>query len=104
MIRTQIKQPAPEPTEGKPVSSGEEWLGRPPRNDDGRRRLWERLNPRHRRLLRILARALVLRQNKAPLPETAQEKLRAALEQLEQLSRRIEKLLGALTNRTTPPA
>ncbi len=104
MIRTEIKQPAPEPAEGKPVASGEEWLGRSSRHENGRQRLWERLNPQHRRLLRILARGLALRQKKAELPEIAQQKLRAALDELEQLSRRLEKLLATLTNRTTPPA
>jgi IS4 transposase len=99
MIHTQPKQNVPEPEEGKPVSSAEEWLGR---NASGRQRLWERLNPRHRKMLRMLGRALVLRQRKGHVPETAWEKLAAALDELERLARRIEQLLAALASRTPP--
>jgi hypothetical protein len=100
MIRTLRQHPAPEPAEGKPVASGEEWLGR---NASGRRRLWERLNPRHRKLLRVLARALVVRQEKARVPEPVWSKLAAALEELDRLARRIEQLLATLASRTPPP-
>jgi hypothetical protein len=129
MIQNKPRKPAPEPAEGKPVASGEEWLGRSPQgtNDRGeaaraaeRRRLWERLSPQHRRLLRVLARALVLRQTKGRQPEAVHAKLLLALMELERVGRRIEEALvslssGAsltnrasltnktlLTNRTTP--
>ena len=100
MIHSRIEQPAPEPNEGKPVASAEQWLGR---NTSDRRKLWERLNPRHRRLLRLLARALVLRQGKARLPEAERSRLAAALDEVERLARRIEQILATLANRTTPP-
>ena len=99
MIHAQPQQNVPEPAEGKPVSSAEEWLGR---NANGRQKLWERLNPRHRKMLRMLGRALVLRQQKGNVPETAWQKLIAALDELERLARRIEQLLAALASRTPP--
>jgi hypothetical protein len=119
MIQNKPRKPAPEPGEGKPVASGEEWLGRSPQpqatNDRGeagraaeRRRLWERLSPQHRRLLRVLARALVLRQTKGRQPEAARTKLLLALGELERVGRRIEDALASLssgaslTNKTTP--
>lgn len=74
----------------QPTTSGEEWLGR---NRGEKRRLWERLNPRHRKLLRVLATALALRQNKAHLPEPVRGRLLAALDELERLAARIEQLL-----------
>jgi len=107
MIQNRPRKPAPEPAEGKPVASGEEWLGRSPQaaNDRGeagrateRRRLWERLSPQHRRLLRVLARALVLRQTKGRQPEAVSEKLLFALMELERLGRRIEDALAGLTS------
>jgi IS4 transposase len=100
MIHTQPQQNVPEPAEGKPVASAEEWLGQ---NASGRQRLWERLNPRHRKMLRMLGRALVLRQRKGHVPEGAWAKLAAALDELERLARRIEQLLAALASRTPPP-
>jgi anion-transporting ArsA/GET3 family ATPase len=100
MIRHTATQILPEPAQGKPVASAEQWLGR---NASSRQHLWERLNPRHRKQLRLLARALVLRQEKARLPEPARTKLSAALDELERLANRIEQLLAALTNRTPPP-
>ncbi len=85
--------PAPEPAEGQPVASGEQWLGR---NTDGRRRTWDRLNPRHRKALLVLARALVLRQLQARLPEQVQAKLHAIVEDMERLAGRVEKFLAAI--------
>jgi len=73
----------------QPTASGEEWLGR---NAPEKRRLWERLNPRHRKLLRVLATALALRQDKAHLPEPVRARLLAALNELERLAARIEQL------------
>lgn len=73
-----------------PTASGEEWLGR---NRGEKRRLWERLNPRHRKLLRVLATALALRQDKAHRPEPVRARLLAALDELERLAARVEQLL-----------
>jgi hypothetical protein len=101
MIHSRIDQPAPEPNEGKPVASAEQWLGR---NTSDRRKLWERLNPRHRKMLRLLGRALVLHQEKARLPEEMRARLAAALDELERLAHRIEQILATLANRTTPHA
>jgi hypothetical protein len=87
------RPPAAEPAEGQPVASGEQWLGR---NADGRRRTWERLNPRHRKALLVLARAFALRQSQARLPEQVQAKLRAIVEEIERLAGRVEKLLAVI--------
>ncbi len=88
-----------EPATGRAEISGEQWLGR---NATGKRRLWERLNPRHRKQLRVMARALALRQTQARLPEPARAKLAALLDELERLAARIEKLLAAMATRTPP--
>ena len=103
MIRPTPTQP-PAPSEGnapQPVASGEQYLGR---NASAKRRLWERLNPRHRKLLLVLARALVLRQEQARLPEDLRTKLLTALNELERLATRIERLLAAVSRRTPPVA
>jgi hypothetical protein len=100
MITAKPEAPAPELGGGRPVASAEQWLGR---NASGRRQLWERLNPRHRKQLRLLARALVLRQSKARLPEPVCERLLAALDELERLTRRIEQLLAAVAGTKSPP-
>ena len=99
MIRSETKPPPPEPADGRPVASGDEWLGR---NSSARRRLWEQLNPRHRLELRLLARALALRQSKGRIPENIRQKLLAALEELDHLARRIEHILATLTKPTPP--
>jgi hypothetical protein len=90
MIQRKAFLPASPNSAERPVASGEEWLGH---NRDEKRRLWERLNPRHRKLLRVLARALALRQNKAQLPEPVRARLLAALDELERLATRLEQLL-----------
>jgi hypothetical protein len=89
--------PQPEPPSGRPVASGEQWLGR---NAGEKRRLWERLNPRHRKSLLMLARALALRQSSARLPEPFRATLLALLEELDRLAARVEKLLAAVASRT----
>ena len=86
-------------TESKPVASAEQWLGR---NASEKRRLWERLNPRHRKQLRLFARALVLRQEKSRIPENTRGSLLAALDELDRLAARIEQLLNAALSRTPP--
>jgi hypothetical protein len=79
----------------RPVASAEQWLDR---NESTKRRLWERLNPRHRKQLQILARALALRQTEGHLPEESQRRLRALVEEFERLLARAEKLLAELIN------
>lgn len=88
-----------EPANGRPEVSGEQWLGRSGNSSEAPgRRLWERLNPRHRKTLLLLARALVLRQAQARLPEPLRARLVTALEELERLAARIEKLLATLAS------
>jgi hypothetical protein len=101
MIRPGEKAEAtPEPQTGRPAQTGEAWLGRD-RSD--KRRLWERLNPRHRKELRMLAEALALQQTRAKLPEPAQSRLNAALGELERVVRRIAAILAEVARRTPPP-
>jgi hypothetical protein len=101
MIRpTEKTTQAPEPQNGQSASSGESWLGR---NRSSKRQLWERLNPRHRKELRMLAEALALRQNQARLPEAARTRLNAALGELDRVIRRIAAILAELARRTPPP-
>jgi len=90
---------APEPENGQPAASGEGWLGR---NTSEKRRLWEGLNPRHRKELRMLAEALALQQNHARLPPAARERLDAALAELDRVIRRIAAILMELARRTPP--
>ncbi len=98
MIRQtqKMEQPA-EPQTGRPAESAEGWLGR---NRSGKRQLWERLNPRHRKELRLLAEALALQQNHARLPEAARARLDAALVELDRVIRRIAGILAELARRT----
>ena len=101
MIRpTKKTERGPEPQIGQPASSGEGWLGH---NRSEKRRLWERLNPRHRKELRMLAEALALKQNHARLPEAARWRLDAALGELDRVIRRIAAILAELARRTPPP-
>jgi hypothetical protein len=101
MIRqTEKTEQATEPLTGRPAGSGEAWLGR---NQSNKRRLWERLNPRHRKELRMLAEALALQQTHARLPEPARLRLSAALGELERVVRRIAAILAEVARRTPPP-
>lgn len=100
-----IRQPQkterrPEPQNGQPAESGEGWLGH---NRSGKRRLWERLNPRHRKELRLLAEALALQQNHGRLSEITRSRLDAALADLDRVIRRIAALLAEVARRTPPP-
>jgi hypothetical protein len=98
MIRqTQKGEQAAEPQTGRPADSAEGWLGR---NRSGKRQLWERLNPRHRKELRLLAEALALQQNHARLPEATRARLDAALAELDRVIRRIGAILAELARRT----
>lgn len=99
-----ITSAPPEPETGRPEISGEEWLGRKPgAPQTSKRRLWERLNPLHRKQLRLLAQALALRQSQARLPESLRGRLIAALGELERLASRIERLLAEFASRRPPP-
>src|SRR5260370_1320183 len=77
MIHPRKQNPAPvaEPETGRPAGTGEEWLGR---NRSSKRRLWERLNPRSRRQIRLIAEALALQQTHAQLPDSVRGRLSAA--------------------------
>jgi hypothetical protein len=88
-----------EPEAGRPAGTGEEWLGR---NRSAKRRLWERLNPRHRKELRVIAEALAMQQRHANLPEPLRARLSESIEQVERLARRIGALLVEVTRRTPP--
>jgi hypothetical protein len=101
MIRlTDKPEQAAEPQTGRPAQSGEAWLGR---NRSEKRRLWERLNPRHRKELRMLAEALALRQTHGRLTEPARSRLDAALGELERVVGRIAVILAEVARRTPPP-
>ena len=86
-----------EPESGRPASTGEEWLGQ---NRSTRRRLWERLNPRSRKQIRVLAEALALQQTHANLPEPLRARLSAVVDELERLLARIPALLVEVARRT----
>lgn len=86
-----------EPATGRPSETGEAWLGQ---NRSDKRRLWERLNPRNRNDLRLLAEALALHQTQARLPEPARARLAAAMGDLERLARRVAAILAERAGRT----
>jgi len=101
MIR-QREQSSPEkqiaePEAGRPAGTGEEWLGR---NRSSKRRLWERLNPRSRKQIHVIAQALALQQTHAQLPEPLRARLSAAVEELERHVARIRALLLEVARRT----
>jgi hypothetical protein len=103
MIR-QREQPNPEkriaePETDRPAGTGEEWLGR---NRSSKRRLWERLNPRCRGQIRIIAEALALQQTHAQLPEPLRSRLSAAVNEIERLVARTRALLAEVARRTPP--
>jgi hypothetical protein len=101
MLPTTNNSPSPpEPQTGRSVESAESWLGR---NRSSKRRLWERLNPRHRKELRMLAEALAWQQNHARLPDPLRTRLDAALAELDRLVRRIAAILAEVARRTPPP-
>src|SRR5712691_10909602 len=101
MIQPRKKTPAPvaEPETGRPAGTGEEWLGR---TRSSKRRLWERLNPRSRKQIRMLAEALALQQTHAQLPEPLRARLSAAIHELERLVTRTRALLAEVAHRTPP--
>ena len=93
--------PAAEPETGRPAGTGEEWLGR---NRSSKRQLWERLNPRSRGQVRMIAEALALQQTHAQLPEPLRGRLSAAINEIEQLVTRTRALLAEVARRTPPGA
>ena len=101
MIRTKTSNTAPvaEPEAGRPAGTGEEWLGR---NRSAKRRLWERLNPRSRKQMRVIAEALAMQQTHAQLPEPVRVRLSAAIEELDRIVGRIGALLAEMARRTPP--
>lgn len=86
-----------EPEAGRPAGSGEEWLGR---NRSSKRQLWERLNPRSRKQIRVIAEALALQQTHAQLPEPLRARLSAAVAEMERQLGRIRALLQEVARRT----
>jgi hypothetical protein len=86
-----------EPEAGRPAGSGEEWLGR---NRSSKRKLWERLNPRSRKQIRVLAEALALQQTHAQLPEPLRARLSTAIDELERHLARLRALLLEVARRT----
>ncbi len=101
MIKPRKQNPAPvaEPETGRPAETGEEWLGR---NRSNKRRLWERLNPRSRQQVRMIAEALALQQTHAQLPEPLRARLSAASGEIERLAARMRALLAEVARRTPP--
>src|SRR6267143_547816 len=101
MIQPRKQNPAPvaEPETGRPAGTGEEWLGR---NRSTKRRLWERLNPRSRRHIRMIAEALALQQTHAQLPDSVRGRLSAAMHEVERLAGRLRALLAEVARRTPP--
>ena len=99
MIRTKTQSAPPiaEPEAGRPAGTGEEWLGR---NRSSKRQLWERLNPRSRKQIRVMAEALALQQTHAQLPEPLRARLSAAVSELERHLARIRALLLEVARRT----
>jgi len=100
MIYKTTIAPQTEPQNGRPTETASAWLGH---NRTEKRKLWEKLNPRHRKELRLLAEALALQQVNARLPEATRTKLNAALAELERVIRRIAGILAEVARRTPPP-
>ncbi len=97
--RKQNIAPVAEPEAGRPAGTGEEWLGR---NRSTKRRLWERLNPRSRKQVRMIAEALALQQTHAQLPEPLRARLSATIDDIERLVAKTRALLAEVARRTPP--
>lgn len=91
--------PVAEPETGRPAGTGEEWLGR---NRSSKRKLWERLNPRSRGQIRMIAEALALQQTHAQLPEPLRARLSSTISEIERLVGRTRALLAEVARRTPP--
>jgi len=92
-------EPVAEPETGRPAGTGEEWVGR---NRSTKRRLWERLNPRSRKQIHVIAQAMALQQTHALLPEPLRARLSTAMDELDRLLARIRALLVEVARRTPP--
>jgi hypothetical protein len=99
--RKQNTDPVAEPETGRPAGTGEEWLGR---NRSSKRRLWERLNPRSRGQIRMIAEALALQQTHAQLPDPLRARLSAVVGEIDRLVARTRALLEEVARRTPPHA
>src|SRR5260370_30879198 len=101
MIEPRKKNLAPggEPETGRRAGTGEEWLGQ---NRSSKRRLWERLNPRSRGQIRMIAEALALQQTHAQLPEPLRARLSSTINEIERLAARTRALLAEVARRTPP--
>jgi len=97
--RKQNIAPVAEPEAGLPAGTGEEWLGR---NRSSKQRLWERLNPRSRKQVRMIAEALALQQTHAQLPEPLRARLSATIDDIERLVAKTRALLAEVARRTPP--
>jgi hypothetical protein len=93
MIPEKTATPLPEPEQGRPEPTADGWLGR---QRSAKKKLWERLNPRHRREVLFIAQALALSQVRARLSEGAQERLAAILADAERLAARARRFLAEL--------
>ena len=91
--------PAGEQESARPASTGEEWLGR---NRSEKRKLWERLNPRSRRQLRILGEVLAAQQTHGQMPDVLRQKLSAIAADVERLVFRASQLLKSLGKQLPP--
>ena len=101
MIRakTQGAERNVEPEAGRPEGTGEQWLGR---EESAGKRLWERLNPRHRKQLRVIAEALAAEQTHARLPDEMRARLSAAIAELDRVASRLAALLIEVARRAPP--
>src|SRR6266704_2464376 len=97
--RKQDLAPVAEPETGRPAGTGEEWLGQ---NRSSKRRLWERLNPRSRGQIRMIAEALALQQTHTQLPEPLRARLSSTINEIERLVARTRALLAEVARRRPP--
>jgi len=95
--KTQNEVPPAEPQTGRPAATAEQWLGH---NRSAKRRLWERLNPRNKKQVRLIAEALSLQQTHGRLPDALRIKLAAVAEDVERVSGRISALLAEIARKT----
>jgi hypothetical protein len=101
VIRTKAQNAMPiaEPEAGRPSGTGEQWLGH---NRSAKRKLWEQLNPRSRKQIRLIAEALAQQQTHSHLPEPLRARLSAAIAELERVAGRIGALLAEIARRRPP--
>jgi type II secretory pathway component PulM len=94
-------EPVAEPEAGRPAGAGEQWLEQT-RNRE--LQFWERLNPRSRGIVRIIAVALALQQTHAQLPEPLRARLSAAISEIDRLATRMRALMAEVARQTPPGA